>query len=107
MIIKKTFKKKYYYKLKGELIKKQHILNKKFNIDCATNYKLYESGILYAYDKYKVLMKSSYHVMGTYNTKTCIFRWGWSNPNYNSKITHFSKNIMISPSSQCFDYRVK
>jgi hypothetical protein len=90
----KTFKKKYFHKVKGDLIRRQHILNKKFNLDCATKYKLNENGVLYAYDKYKVLMKSSYHIMGTYNKKTCVFRWGWGNPTLNAKVTHFSKRII-------------
>ena len=90
----KSFKKKYYHKIKGDLIRRQHMLNDKFNLDCSTNYNIKDNGVLYAYDKYKVLMKSSYHIMGTYNSKSCIFRWGWGNSELNSKITHFAKKIL-------------
>lgn len=78
-------------KLKSILVKKQNKLKKKFNLDCSTNYTLEPDGKLIAYNKYEKLMICRYQIIGTYNTKTCIFRWAWGNPNINCNLSKLSK----------------
>ena len=81
-------------KQKGKLISKQHLLNKKFNLDCSTKLILEPDGTLFAYDKYKVLMKANYHVIGTLNEKTCFWRWAWGNPYLPCKLSDYSKKLI-------------
>lgn len=79
---------------KGKLIAQQHTLEKKYNIDCATNYYISNDGKIYAFDKYKVLMEGNYQIIGTYNEKTCYWRFAWGNPNLNDKLIQSSKNLI-------------
>ena len=81
-------------KHKGELISKQHALEKKYNIDCATNYFITNNGKIYAYDKYNVLMEANYQIIGTYNNKTCYWRFAWGNPNLDDKLIQTSKKLI-------------
>ena len=81
-------------KHKGKLIAKQHLLEKKYNIDCATKYYISNDGTIYAYDKYKVLMEGKYQIIGTYNEKTCYWRFAWGNPNLNDDLIQTSKKLI-------------
>ena len=81
-------------KQKGVLTAQQHTLNKKYNLDCATKYKITDKGDIYAYDKYKVLMEAKYQIIGTLNEKTCYWRWGWSNPFLSCNLIKSSKKMI-------------
>ena len=81
-------------KHKGKLIAKQHALEKKYNIDCATNYFIANNGKIYAFDKYNVLMEGNYQIIGTYNDKTCYWRFAWGNPNLDDKLIQTSKKLI-------------
>lgn len=81
-------------KHKGKLISLQHKMEKKYNIDCATNYYISNDGKIYAFDKYKVLMEGVYQIIGTYNEKTCYWRFAWGNPNLDDKLIQNSKKLI-------------
>ena len=76
------------------LLKKQNILKKKFNLDCSTKYEFTSKKKVVASDKYKKLMIADYHVIGTYNPKSCIWRWAWGNENIPCSLSNFSKKSL-------------
>ena len=76
------------------LLKKQNILKKKFNLDCSTKYEFTSKKKVVASDKYKKLMIADYHVIGTYNPKSCIWRWAWGNENIPCSLSIFSKKSL-------------
>lgn len=78
-------------KLKSDLVKKTNQLKKKFNLDCSTEYKLKPNGRLIAFNRYEKLLMCNYQIIGTYNTKTCIWRWAWGNKYINCSLSKLSK----------------
>ena len=78
-------------KHKTFLVKKQNKLKKKFKLDCSTIYTINNSSLL-AKNKYENLMDCNYHIIGTYNNNSCIWRWAWSNSNIPCKLSKLSKN---------------
>ena len=38
-------------------------------------------------------MIANYHIIGTYNLKSCIWRWAWSNNNIPCILSNYSKKI--------------
>lgn len=75
------------------LIKKQNILKKKFNLDKCTKYEIINNNII-ASNNYEILMTSNYHIVGTYNIKSCIWRWAWGNTNIPYKLSELSKKTI-------------
>tara|TARA_B100001121_G_C18548324_1_gene554170 strand:- start:86 stop:538 length:453 start_codon:yes stop_codon:yes gene_type:complete len=76
------------------LLKKQNILKKKFNLDCSTKYEFIDKKKILASDKYKKLMIADYHIIGTYNPKSCIWRWAWGNTDIPCNLSQFSKKSL-------------
>ena len=76
------------------LLKKQNILKKKFNLDCSTKYEFINKKKVLASDKYKKLMIADYHIIGTYNPKSCIWRWAWGNTDIPCNLSQFSKKSL-------------
>ena len=67
-------------KTKLSFLKKNNsIMKVKYGIDCSTQYDLDSNGSLLAFNKYKKLMTCRYEVIGTFNNKSCTWRWAWSN----------------------------
>lgn len=81
-------------KQKGLLMKKQNLFQKKFNIDCTANYFIDKEGKIYCYNNEKLFFIGKYEVIGTYNEKTCYWRWGWSNPTLPNNVINYSKNMI-------------
>lgn len=81
-------------KQKGFLMKKQNLFNDKFNIDCTANYYIDKNGKIYCYNDKKIFFIGKYEVIGTYNEKTCYWRWAWSNPNLPNSVTNYSKKMI-------------
>ncbi len=79
---------------KGELIRKQHSLEKKYNLNCSVDYYLNENGKIYAYNNEKLFFIGNYEVIGTVNEKTCYWRWGWSNPSLPNNVVNYAKNMI-------------
>ena len=73
------------------LLKKQNILKEKFGLDCSTKYEFLNKNKVLASNKYKQLMIADYHIIGTYNPKSCIWRWAWGNSNIPCSLSKFSK----------------
>jgi len=75
------------------LVKKQNQLKKKFKLDCATKYSINNNKIV-ASNNYEKLMIANFHIIGTYNNKTCIWRWAWSNKHIPCKFSNLSKKSL-------------
>lgn len=80
-------------KQKTKLVKKQNQLKKKFKLDCATKYSINNNKIV-ASNNYEKLMIANFHIIGTYNNKTCIWRWAWSNKHIPCKFSNLSKKSL-------------
>ena len=80
-------------KHKTLLVKKQNQLKKKFKLDCATKYIINNNKIV-ASNNYEKLMSANFHIIGTYNNKTCIWRWAWSNKHIPCKFSNLSKKTI-------------
>jgi hypothetical protein len=80
-------------KHKTLLVKKQNQLKKKFKLDCATKYIINNNKIV-ASNNYEKLMSANFHIIGTYNNKTCIWRWAWSNKHIPCKLSNLSKKSL-------------
>ena len=80
-------------KHKTNLVKNQNKLKKKFKLDCATKYTIINNKIL-ASNSYEKLMIANFHIIGTYNNKTCIWRWAWSNKHITCKFSKLSKKTL-------------
>jgi hypothetical protein len=78
---------------KTKLVKKQNQLKKKFKLDCATKYSINNNKIV-ASNNYEKLMIANFHIIGTYNNKTCIWRWAWSNKHIPCKYSNLSKKTL-------------
>jgi len=78
---------------KTNLIKKQNKLKKKFKLDCTTKYIIINNKIL-ASNSYEKLMIANFHIIGTYNNKTCIWRWAWSNKHIPCSFSKLSKKTL-------------
>jgi hypothetical protein len=78
-------------KHKTVLVKKQNALKKKFKLDCSTKYTIDKTSLL-AFNAYEPLLFAKYQIIGTYNNKSCIWRWAWSNDNIPSTLSKLSKN---------------
>jgi hypothetical protein len=77
-------------KQKTLLVKNQNKLKKKFKLDCTTKYTIINNKIL-ASNNYEKLMTANFHIIGTYNIKSCIWRWAWSNKHIPCKFSNLSK----------------
>ena len=80
-------------KQKTILVKKQNILKKKFKLDCATKYTIINNKIV-ASNNYEQLMTANFHIIGTYNNKTCVWRWAWGNKHIPCKFSNLSKKTL-------------
>ena len=78
---------------KTKLVKKQNLLKKKFKLDCATKYNIINNKIL-ASNTYEKLMIGNFHIIGTYNTQTCVWRWAWSNKHISCNYSKLSKKTL-------------
>ena len=80
-------------KQKSMLIKKQNKLKKKFKLDCTTIYEINKNKII-ASNNYEKLMSCNFHIIGTYNEKSCIWRWAWANKHIPCKLSNLSKKTI-------------
>jgi len=80
-------------KQKTKLVIKQNKLKKKFKLDCATKYIINNNKIV-ASNNYEQLMTANFHIIGTYNNKTCIWRWAWGNKHIKCKFSNLSKKTI-------------
>jgi len=76
------------------LLKKQNILKEQFGLDCSTKYEFLSKNKVLASNNYKNLMIANYHIIGTYNPKSCIWRWAWGNDNIPCGLSKFSKKSL-------------
>ena len=89
------------------LVKQQNLLKKQFGLDCITKYKILDNKKLLAYNKYKKLMVADYHIIGTHNLKSCIWRWSWSNPNIPCDLSTMAKKSLKFKNSKFTNGKVK
>ena len=83
-------------KEKGLLYQQQNDFERKFKLDCATEYFINDKGRIFGYNTNfeKLNFMGKYEVIGTVNEKTCYWRWGWSNPNLNPETTNYAKKMI-------------
>jgi hypothetical protein len=75
------------------LMKQQNALKQKFYLDKCTKYDIVKNKII-ASNNYEKLMSANFHIVGTYNIKSCIWRWAWSNKNIPCKLSVLSKQTI-------------
>lgn len=75
------------------LMKKQTALKQKFNLDNCTKYDIVKNKII-ASNNYETLMVGNFQIVGTYNIKSCIWRWAWANKNIPCKLSELSKQTI-------------
>ena len=76
------------------LKKNNSIMREKYDLDCSTKYELNSNGSLLAFNKYKKLMVCRYEVIGTFNKKSCTWRWAWSNESIPCNLRQLSLKLI-------------
>ena len=89
------------------LVKQQNLLKKQFGLDCITKYKILNNKKILAYNRYKKLMVADYHIIGTHNLKSCVWRWSWSNANIPCNLTTMAKKSLKFSNSKFTNGKVK